>query len=175
MASQPEPPEITKKLSPQDAAEIQQKLDEVVEHAVAGGRIQERADQTRKRAEETDDPEERATLEKEAEALDTQAKRQLQTLQRLQSGVWQGMGAGAGIGASSGIALGTATGMVVGGVLAVPTTVLGGLVGAGTGAIHGPWVKLTRGDQGPKIEEADPEEPGAIQLVGFLRAVLPRG
>jgi hypothetical protein len=165
MASKSEPPVITEKLAPKDAERFQQKLDEAVEYAVAGGRIQERADQARKRARETKSARERAALEREAEELDAEANQQLQTTRRLQSGVWQGLGAGTGIGAGSGMALGTATGVLVGGVLAVPMAGLGGLIGAGTGALHGPWIKLTRGDAGPSLERAEPEEPGAIQLV----------
>jgi hypothetical protein len=166
MPSQSEPPVLAEKANPTEDAEVQKKLDQVIEYAIQGGRIQERADQTRQRAKETKNAEKRAALEREAGDLDKEAKQQLKTTQRLQSGVWQAFGAGAGIGASSGLAVGTATGVVVGGVLAVPTTLLGGLVGAGTGAIHGPWIKLTRGDEGPKIEKAKPKEPGAIQLVG---------
>jgi hypothetical protein len=172
MAGDSEPPVLTEKLTPKDAAQLQQKLDEAVEYAVAGGRIQERADQIRKRASESNNAKEKAALEQEADELDTQAKEQLQTTRRLQSGVWQGLGAGAGIGAGSGMALGTATGVLVGGVLAIPMTGLGGLIGAGTGALHGPWVKLTRGDAGPKIEKAEPEEPGAIQLVSSAMEVI---
>jgi hypothetical protein len=165
MAPEDKPLVDIEKISPADAARLQQQLDEAVESAVEGGRIQERADQTRKRAKETDDKDEKAALEREAKELDAQAKRQLQTTKRIQSGFWQGLGFGAGIGAGSGMAVGTAAGVLLGGVLAVPTTVVGGLVGAGAGAIHGPWAKLTRGDKGLKIEEAEPEEPGAIQLV----------
>ena len=74
------------------------------------------------------------------------------------------MGAGAGLG------LGAVTGTLVGGVLAVPFTGLGGLVGAGVGALHGPWVKLTRGDKGPEISTAKEGEPGAVQLVSAAMA-----
>lgn len=165
MGPKSEPPALTEKLSPDEAGQVRQKLDEVVQYAIAGGRDQERAAQARKRADESKNPKEKAKLEKEAEKLEAQAKKQLQTTQRLQSGVWQGAGAGAGIGASTGMATGSATGVLLGGVLAVPTTALGGLIGAGTGALHGPWIKLTRGDLGPEIKEAKPKEPGAIQLV----------
>jgi hypothetical protein len=159
------PPVITEKLSPKDAEQVQRKLDEAVQYAIAGGRTQERANQVRQRAKEAKTKREREALEKEADELDAQANSQLKTTKRLQSGVWQGLGAGAGIGASSGLAVGTATGVLVGGVLAIPTTALGGLIGAGTGALHGPWIKLARGDAGPEVKEAEPNEPGAIQLV----------
>ena len=58
---------------------------------------------------------------------------------------------GAGIGGGVAAGLGTTVGAVVGGVVGIPTTGLGLLVGAGTGAVHGPWVKLTgKGDEKEK-------------------------
>jgi hypothetical protein len=68
------------------------------------------------------------------------------------------------MGAGTGIALGGAVGTLTGGVLAVPLTALGGLVGAGAGFVHGPWIKLTRGKDGPTIVAAEEGEPGAIEL-----------
>ena len=55
---------------------------------------------------------------------------------------------GAGVGAG----LGTVVGSLVGGVTAIPTTGLGLLVGAGTGAIHGPWVKIPGKKEGDEVE-----------------------
>lgn len=46
--------------------------------------------------------------------------------------------------------LGTVVGTVVGGVATVPSVLVGGLVGAGTGVVHGPWVKLTGMGKGGK-------------------------
>ena len=51
------------------------------------------------------------------------------------------MGGGVGAGVASG--LGVTVGAVVSGLTAIPTTGLGMLIGAGTGLVHGPWVKFT--------------------------------
>lgn len=59
----------------------------------------------------------------------------------MQNGAFQGGAAGAGIGAGIAGGLGTVVGSIVGGIAAIPTTGLGILIGAGTGAIHGPWVR----------------------------------
>lgn len=60
---------------------------------------------------------------------------------KVQNGAFQGGAAGAGIGAGIAGGLGTVVGSIVGGIAAIPTTGLGILIGAGTGAIHGPWVR----------------------------------
>jgi hypothetical protein len=151
-------------LSKKDAAEAQKQLDKAIDSAFSGGRAQEKANQARQRAAEAKSAQEREKYEREADDLERHANNQLKTSKRLQSGAWQGFGAGAGMGAGTGLALGGVVGTVSGGVLAVPLTAVGGLVGAGTGLIHGPWTKLTKGKEGPKIEAAEEEEPGAIQL-----------
>jgi hypothetical protein len=48
----------------------------------------------------------------------------------------------------------------VGGVTSIPTTGLGVLFGAGTGAVHGPWFKIG------KKEEME-EEEGGEEREGF--------
>jgi len=151
-------------LSDEDAANVQQQLDDAIDSAFSGGRAQERANQARKRAAEATSAQERRKYEEEAAEHERQAQSQLKTSQRLQSGAWQGFGAGAGMGAATGLGLGGVVGTLSGGVLAVPLSAVGGLVGAGTGFFHGPWIKLTRGDDGPQIETAKEGEPGAIQL-----------
>jgi hypothetical protein len=151
-------------LSNKDTAEVQKQLDDAIDSAFSGGRAQEKANQARQRAAEASSSSERDQYEREAADLERQAQKQLKTSQRLQSGAWQGFGAGAGMGAATGIGLGGAVGTVTGGVLAVPLTALGGLVGAGAGLAHGPWIKLTRGKDGPEIAAAEEGEPGAIEL-----------
>ena len=49
-------------------------------------------------------------------------------------------------------------GSIVGGVTAIPTTGLGLLVGAGTGAVHGPWVKMPGQKEGDGEVETMEEE-----------------
>lgn len=40
--------------------------------------------------------------------------------------------------------------------MTVPTTVLGGLIGSGVGAVHGPWIKV--GQIQKRFEDATPKE-----------------
>lgn len=103
--------------------------------------------EARKRAEAATDPDEKQRELDEAIKQEKKALSELKIVQRLQSGVWQGGASGAGIGAGVGLGLGTVVGSVVGGVVAIPTTGLGILAGAATGAIHGPWVKVGKGKE----------------------------
>ena len=92
------------------------------------------------------DPKERQRMIQEAYDKEVEANGQSKFARRLQSGPWQGgaggAGAGAGVGMGLGTVLGTVTGTLIGGVVSLPTTALGGLVGLGVGSIHGPFVKL---------------------------------
>lgn len=54
------------------------------------------------------------------------------------SGWGQGTGFGIGISSAVGMGLGNLVGALLSGVVAVP----GSLIGAGVGAIHGPWYRL---------------------------------
>ena len=76
----------------------------------------------------------------------------------LSSGTFQGAAGGAGIGTAVGMGLGTITGTLVGTVATIPGVLVGGLIGAGTGVIHGPWIKLGGKDKG-KGAEADTKIP----------------
>ncbi|KAG9231466.1 hypothetical protein BJ875DRAFT_117143 [Amylocarpus encephaloides] len=116
------------------------------------------------RAEKLSDPKEKQKLLEEATKQDKLAKSLLTTASRLQSGVWQGGLAGAGVGAGIGTGVGTVVGSIVGGVIAIPTTGLGALAGAGTGAIHGPWVKIP-GQEKEKEKEAE-QQQGDIEAKG---------
>lgn len=89
-------------------------------------------------------PEERQKMMQEAYDKEVQANGQSKMARRMQSGAWQGGAGGAGIGGGVGMGLGTVVGALVGGVVSLPTTALGGLVGAGVGGIHGPFVKLNQ-------------------------------
>ncbi|KAI0128869.1 hypothetical protein BJ170DRAFT_349789 [Xylariales sp. AK1849] len=106
--------------------------------------LEEQSQRLRKKAEEVEDSEEADKLRAEAEELEGKAKTLIKHAQRLQNGAFQGGMAGGGIGAGIAGGLGTVVGSIVGGVTAIPTTGLGILIGAGTGAIHGPWVKLVQ-------------------------------
>lgn len=118
--------------------------------------LQEQSERLKKQADEAEDSEEADKLRAQAAELEGKAKKLIRSAQRLQNGAFQGGAAGAGIGAGIAGGLGTLVGSIVGGVAAIPTTGLGILIGAGTGAIHGPWVKLVQ-DTVKEEEEAEKE------------------
>ena len=122
--------------------QVEKQLGGAIEQAKAARITQEQAEDARRRVNEATDPADRQKLEDEVKRLEKDARKKVKMAQRLESGVWQGAGAGIGIGAATGMGVGTVVGLVLGAVTAVPTTILGGLVGTGTGAIHGPWFKL---------------------------------
>lgn len=108
---------------------------------------QDAATHARERAEETTDADEKQTALEDAIEHEKKAASEMKAVQRLQSGIWQGGAGGAGIGAGVGMGVGTLVGTLVGGVASIPTTGVGLLAGIGTGAIHGPWVKVGMGDK----------------------------
>ncbi|TDZ33384.1 hypothetical protein C8035_v010863 [Colletotrichum spinosum] len=140
-------------------AQAAAKLDEAQQEVKA-------AEEARQRGDAVEDPEEKKKIFGEASEHEKRAKALAKDSHRLQSGLWQGgisgAGIGAGIGTGLGAGVGTIVGAVVGGVASIPTTGLGLLIGAGTGAIHGPWYKLdSREKKGPVeegLEEAMEEE-----------------
>ncbi|KAI9664640.1 MAG: hypothetical protein M1821_006086 [Bathelium mastoideum] len=165
MADKKDLPQIGDKLPPQAAAQLEKQLGGAIETAKASKLTEEAAKEARKRADAATDPEERKRIEQEARELEKTARSQLRVAKRLESGAWQGAGAGIGIGAATGLGLGTVVGAVLGGVIAIPTTTLGGLVGAGTGAIHGPWIKLGGDNLTSHGEEAVNSSKNAVEKV----------
>lgn len=120
-------------------------------------KAQEYAASLREQAAKVANPSERETLVKEAYAREVEAHGERSKIaQRLQSGTWQGGAAGGGIGLGTGLGLGTLVGTLLSGVLSIPTTGLGILIGAGVGAIHGPFIKV--GGKDKKWQDATPEE-----------------
>lgn len=87
-------------------------------------------------------PAERTRLMREAYNKELEAHGNSKRARILTSGTFQGAAGGAGIGTAVGMGLGTVTGTLVGTVATIPGVLVGGLVGAGTGVIHGPWIKL---------------------------------
>ncbi|KAK5626173.1 hypothetical protein RRF57_001888 [Xylaria bambusicola] len=132
--------------------EITQKIEE------SKGLQQESLD-LHKRAEELaeSDPELAEDLRSKAREIDKKATKLLKTARRLESGWLQGGAAGAGIGAGIATGLGMTVGSLVSGLVAVPTTGLGILIGAGTGLFHGPWVKFTEAFTKDEVSEIDRE------------------
>ena len=88
------------------------------------------------------DPKKREQLMTEAFNQETKAKGLSKKARVLKSGTFQGGIGGAGIGAATGAGLGTIVGTVVGTAATIPTSLVGGVVGMGTGAFHGPWIKM---------------------------------
>ncbi|RDW76146.1 hypothetical protein BP5796_06967 [Coleophoma crateriformis] len=119
----------------------------ITERVKSAQEAQDAATKARQRVDETSDPDEKQAALEEAVKYEKKAASEMKAVQRLQSGVWQGGAGGAGIGAGVGMGLGTVVGTLVGGVASIPTTSIGLLAGMGTGAIHGPWVKLGMGDK----------------------------
>ncbi|KAM5343856.1 hypothetical protein ACJ41O_012393 [Fusarium nematophilum] len=114
--------------------EIQTRLDEAKE-------LQEQSIELHNKAKEEEDPEAAQDLEFEARSLDKKAAKLMKTAERLQAGWLQGGATGTGVGAGIASGIGVTVGSLVTGVVAIPTAGLGMLLGAGTGLIHGPWVK----------------------------------
>lgn len=102
---------------------------EISERLESAKHSEEHAAAARKRAELTEDLEEKQKILEEAFNEEKKAAKELKIVQRLSSGVWQGGAAGAGMGAGLGMGLGTVVGSLVGGVVSVPTTGLGILAG----------------------------------------------
>jgi hypothetical protein len=111
----------------------------------------------------------REKMLKEAFDKEMEAHGHSKMAKRLQSGSWQGFGFGGGIGAASGLGTGAALGTLLGGILMVPTTGLGMLIGTGVGAVHGPFVKLAGGKDG-KTEEVPFEDADPGRVVDAIEA-----
>lgn len=114
------------------------------------------------------DPAERSRLMTEAYNKELEAHGNSKRARILTSGTFQGAAGGAGIGTAVGMGLGTVTGTLVGAVATVPGVLVGGLVGAGTGVIHGPWIKLGGKGTGKKEEKVPAEalEDGSVVVDG---------
>ncbi len=115
-----------------------------------------------------DAAEEKAHLIEEVQKQEKIYAKEIKVANRLQSGVWQGGAAGAGMGAGVSAGVGTVVGSLVGGVVSIPTTGLGLLGGAATGAVHGPWVKVPKLPKvgGGEGEDVETEETVAENLEG---------
>ncbi|QIW97120.1 hypothetical protein AMS68_002638 [Peltaster fructicola] len=120
-----------------------QQLTQAARQAEKATRIHHEAEQLKAQAATLTDPEERSRILEAAFKKELEAKGLSKTAKRLQSGYVQGAIGGAGIGAAVAGGLGTVVGTLVGGVLSIPTTAVGGLVGTAVGAAHGPFVDLT--------------------------------
>ena len=116
--------------------EIQTRLDKAKE-------MQQKSIELHKKADAVEDPKVAEDLEFEAHEIDKKAAKLMKTAERLQSGWLQGGAMGTGIGAGVAGGIGATVGILITGVVAIPTSGLGMLIGAGTGLVHGSWVKYT--------------------------------
>lgn len=137
-------------------------LEEITTRIEESKKLQEESVQLHKQADEAEDPAIAEDLRFQARKIDRDAAKLLKTAKRLETGWMQGGAAGAGIGA--GIAGGL--GMTVGSLVAIPTTGLGILVGAGTGLVHGPWVKFSQAFSKDEVDEIDKEADEEARRIG---------
>ena len=160
------PSEAELKQLPED-----ERLRQAAQAAQAAASAHSMVDSLKSKAALLTDPKERERVISEAFDHEIEARGLSMKARMLKSGTFQGAAGGAGIGAATGLGLGTAVGALVGTVVSVPTTALGALVGAGTGAIHGPWIKLgggnEKGGEGDEKLVQVPQEAidsGAVQV-----------
>lgn len=135
----------------------QNNLEKAIAIAKRVANAQKTAANLRERATKAVNPKERFRLLQEAYNKEVEAVGQSKLAKRLGSGVWQGGTAGGGIGAGIAMGLGAVTGTLVTGLVSIPTVLLGGLVGAGVGGLHGPWIKLGLGGGDNKQPKTDEE------------------
>ncbi|KAI1141543.1 hypothetical protein F5Y05DRAFT_372985 [Hypoxylon sp. FL0543] len=141
-------------------------LEEITTRIEESKKLQEKSVQLHKQAEEAEDPAIAEDLKFQARELDRKAAKLLKTAKRLEAGWLQGGAAGAGIGAGIAGGLGMTVGSLVSGLVAIPTTGLGILVGAGTGLVHGPWVKFTEAFSKDEVDEIDKEAEDEARRIG---------
>lgn len=138
----------------------EERLMQAAQAAEGAASAQGMVDSLKSKAALLTDPKKREKVLLEAFDREVEARGLSKKARVLKSGTFQGAAGGAGIGAATGVGLGTVVGTLVGTVASVPTTALGGLVGAGTGAIHGPWIKLGGGSK----KEGDAKEERTVQV-----------
>ncbi|KAG9239945.1 hypothetical protein BJ878DRAFT_529285 [Calycina marina] len=138
-------------------------ISEISNRLKAAEEAQDGAAELRERSGREDEEEVKEQLLFEAREMEKKAQSELKIVRRLESGVWQGGASGAGIGGGIAAGIGTTIGAIVGGVVGIPTTGLGLLIGAGTGAIHGPWVKITGKGDDLFLEKGDGEDDASAE------------
>ncbi|KAI2610122.1 uncharacterized protein GGS25DRAFT_487533 [Hypoxylon fragiforme] len=140
-------------------------LEEITTRIEESKKLQQESVALHQQAEETEDPAAAEEIKFRARELDRKAAKLLKTAKRLEAGWMQGGAAGAGIGAGIAGGLGVTVGSLVSGLVAIPTTGLGILVGAGTGLVHGPWIKFSEVFSKDEVDEIDKEaEEDARQI-----------
>ncbi|KAK5655980.1 hypothetical protein OQA88_5118 [Cercophora sp. LCS_1] len=115
-----------------------------LEAAKAAKRLQETKDTLKAQAKSVKDPAERERLWQAAYHDEVEANGESKKARMMASGWGQGAASGVGISTAVGMGLGNAVGAVVSGVVSLP----GALVGAGVGAVHGPWYSVSKESDG---------------------------
>ncbi|KAI0113203.1 hypothetical protein F4814DRAFT_449652 [Daldinia grandis] len=141
-------------------------IEEITSRIEESKKLQEESVQFHKQADEAEDPDVAEDLKFRARELDRKAAKLLKTAKRLESGWLEGGVTGAGIGAGIAGGLGITVGSLVSGLVAIPTTGIGILVGMGTGLVHGPWVKFSEAFSKDEVDEIDKEAEEEARLVG---------
>ncbi|KAF3061704.1 hypothetical protein GL218_03092 [Daldinia childiae] len=141
-------------------------IEEITSRIEESKKLQEEAVQLHKQADEAVDPDVAEDLKFRARELDMKAAKLLKIAKRLESGWLQGGATGAGIGAGIAGGLGVTVGSLVSGLVAIPTTGIGILVGMGTGLVHGPWVKFSEAFSKDEVDEIDKEAEEEARRIG---------
>jgi hypothetical protein len=165
------PSDELQKIAKEGGGSAQSKLQEAASAAESALAAQKTASSLRSAAAALKDPKKREQYLTDAYNKEIEAHGNSKKARVLTSGTFQGGIGGAGIGAAVSAGLGTVVGTVVGTVTAIPATTVGGLVGAGTGLAHGPWIKLGNigkdgrmGDGKEKVAKGPevPDEEGEV-------------
>ncbi|KUI68925.1 hypothetical protein VM1G_04639 [Cytospora mali] len=115
-----------------------EQIAKAAEAAKAAKSFQDAADALKKQASLATDPVERENLWRAAYVKEKEAHGESRKARIMASGWGQGAGAGIGLSGAVGMGLGNLVGTLLSGVVAIP----GSLIGAGVGALHGPWYSL---------------------------------
>lgn len=166
MAQSEDPPAEVQEISEEqfNSMSEQERLIEAGKRAQQAAGLQQMAQGLMDKAKVATDPAEREKLLQDAHSKEVAAHGNSKMARMLQSGTFQGAAGGGGIGAGVAMGLGTVVGTLVGGVTAIPTTAVGGLVGAGVGFARGPFIKM--GDPGQKKDANGKPVPGVPQAGG---------
>jgi hypothetical protein len=172
MSSDSPPSAEPQQFSPGEIEKHQEQLREAVSAAKIAQQAQSAAEKAQQRAAEVTDASLKKKALREVEIQKAKATEYIRKSEKLHNGAMQGGFMGGGIGAATGMGVGTVVGTVVGGVTAIPTTGLGMLIGAGAGAIHGPWVKVENGgkkdgkgqDEKEKITSSTKEDDNVEEM-----------
>jgi hypothetical protein len=116
-------------------------VDKAIEAAKSAKRLQDTADALKAQAASVKDPAERERLWQAAYNKEVEARGQSKKARVMASGWGQGVAGGIGASSALGMGLGNLVGVLVSGVVSIP----GALVGAGVGAVHGPFYDVTSG------------------------------